>query len=335
VITADQIPWGGAEDVQTPSLVAFSLDELRTHRFPERRVVLARGDTPILRAGHLGQIHAERGLGKTWLLQTLALVMADGSHALGFNAPQPVRVVYVDGEMDSREIQERFAMLRNLLQVRSNATLTIVAADWQEAYLPRVDTAIGQALVEPFVDNADVVIFDNRSCLVDPEGEKDAAAWQPMQDYLLSLRRRGKAVLMAHHSNRMGSARGHSKAEDLLNLDIKLSRPDGYTQDQGARFEVTFDKSRGAHGAAVAPFIAHLTSDGWRSDSTKDAAGPNAAEKIREYLRLAHSADERPKSANQAIQRAKVGRNAGLEAWASMLGAGVIQKHPEGGFYAA
>ena len=69
-------------------------------------------------------------------------------------------------------------------------------------------------------------------------------------------------MLIAHHANRMGGARGHSKAEDPMNL-IKLARPDDYS-DQGARFVVTFEKSRGVYGAAVAPFMARLTPDGWQ-----------------------------------------------------------------------
>jgi len=31
-----------------------------------------------------------------------------------------------------------------------------------------------------------------------------------------------------------------------MNLLVKLTRPDDYSQEQGARFTVTFDKARGA-----------------------------------------------------------------------------------------
>ena len=53
---------------------------------------------------------------------------------------------------------------------------------------PFVFLAVGTSgLVYPtaaFVDAADLVILDNRSCLFDPEGEKDASAWQPAQEWL-------------------------------------------------------------------------------------------------------------------------------------------------------
>jgi putative DNA primase/helicase len=210
-------------------LVGYTLDELCAHAFPTRRVLLARGDTAIFREGHIGQVYAERGVGKTWFLQTLALVISAGTEALGFRTAHPSRVLYVDGEMASEEVQERFTLLGERLKVTPADRLTIVAADWQDGFLPRLDTDEGQDLLEPFVAPADLIILDNRSSLCDPEGEKDPVAWQPAQDWLLSLRRRGKGVLLAHHANRQGGARGHSKAEDPMNLLIRLARPEGYS----------------------------------------------------------------------------------------------------------
>jgi hypothetical protein len=313
----------------------FTYADLKHHVFPERRPILYRGDTPILREGHIAQVHAERGIGKTWFVNTLGMIAAAGSQtgALGFSAQRPCRVANIDGEMDSQDIQGRQDTLGRLLNVPDTIPFTFVAADWQESFLPRIDTQPGQAAIEPYVADADLVIFANRSCLFDPEGEKDAAAWQAAQDYLLSLRRRGKAVIVAHHSNRLGGARGHSKPEDMLNLLIKLARPEGYTQDQGARFLVTFEKSRGAYGPAVAPFLAQLTPDGWEIGSATAHNESNLADKLREYVRLVGEAGDRPKSASAAITGAKVNRNAGFKAWAELTGAGQILKHQEGGFY--
>jgi hypothetical protein len=174
--------------------------------------------------------------------------------------------------------------------------LTMIAADWQTDYFACVDTLEGQTALEPFVAPADLVIFDNRSCLFDPEGEKDPTAWQPAQHYLLGLRRRGKAVLLAHHSNRQGGARGHSKSEDALNLLVKLSRPEEYSQEQGARFLVTFDKYRGFYGPAAASVVAALTCNGWHIEGVDGGGRDHVARKIREYLVVAHAANDRPKS---------------------------------------
>ena len=327
---------GDEASYEPPALVGFTFDALREHVFPVRRGLLLRGENPVVRDGTLAQVCAPRGVGKTWLLQTLGLVAATGGDALGFRAPERSRVLYVDGEMASDEIKQRFELLADRLNIRSDAhpALTIVGADWQEDFLPRLDTAAGQIALAPFLDAADLIILDNRSCLFDSEGEKDPTAWQPAQALLLSLRRRQKAVLTAHHANRQGGARGISKAEDLLDLHILLARPEDYSQDQGARFLVTFDKTRGFHGSAAAPFVAQLTADGWITQR-EDGQPQTVAEKLLEYLRLAHRADQRPCSANQAIAGARVNRADGLRAWADLLQRAAIRKHPDGGFYAA
>ena len=311
-------------------LIGYSLADLAVHQFPPRRTLLARADTPILRAAQLAQVYGERGTGKSWFAQSLALAAAAGGSVCGITAPAPCRVVYVDGEMASEDIQARFVLLADRLRVPRTANLTIVAADWQTEFLPRLDTQIGQDLIEPFLPGADVVVLDNRSCLLDPEGEKDATAWQPAQDWLLSLRRRGIAVVIVHHSNRQGGARGHSKAEDALDVVLKLARPDDYSAEQGARFVATFEKARGPHGAAVAPFTAHLTPEGWQTLDA-DTASPRA--RLVAYLRLADAAGDRPKSASAAIRAAGVNKAKGLDAWAALKQDGAIGSHPEGGFY--
>ena len=267
----DHLPAPGLSEISDTAstarrLLALTLDELRTHRFPPRPTLLMRDGVPIVRAGHIGEVVAGRGIGKTWLLQSLGLAAASKATVLGFHAPSPCRVLYIDGEMAAEDLKDRFALLERLLRVGHGATVTTVAADWQDEYLPRLDTQVGQDAVEPFIAAADLIILDNRSCLFDPEGEKDPAKWQPAQDWLLSLRRRGKAVLMAHHANRQGGAGGHSKPEDPLDLIINLARPDDYSADQGSRFVVTFEKSPGRlrhnHGPLHRPPDARGLADG-------------------------------------------------------------------------
>jgi hypothetical protein len=263
------------------SPVAYSLDKLETVSFPARKPLLFRADVPIFREGHIGEVYAARGIGKTWLLQTLALVAATGGEAMGISAPEAGRVLYIDGEMSSEEVRDRFAHLCQILGVKPSSNLVVIGADWQDDPLPPLDTEDGQSAVEPFVAEADLIVLDNRSCLFDPEGEKDPSAWQAAQEWLLGLRRRGKAILLGHHSNRNGGARGIGKPEDVMNLLLKLTRPGDYTQDQGARFLVEFDKARGIHGSAAAPFVAALTQEGWVVEGDRRFEG-SAESRIRE-----------------------------------------------------
>jgi hypothetical protein len=287
----------------------------------------------VLREGQIWQVHADRGVGKSQFVAALALVAAvPGLEVLGFHSIEPSRVLVIDGEMPGEELQDRSVRLCDLLRVNPPPNITVLGADWQESYLPNLDTAEGQDAVEAFVAAADLIVIDNRSCLLDPEGEKDPKAWQPAQSWLLSLRRRGKAVIVVHHSNRAGGSRGHSKAEDMMDVILKLSRPSGYSQDQGARFVVEWTKTRGVHGDSVSPFIATLTPDGWVVESADRVEGDTATRKLLDYLAVADDAGERPKSASAAVRGAGLNKAAGLRAWADLMRAGRIREHAAGGY---
>lgn len=324
--------------VKVPKLSGFSLEEILHHEFAKRRTLLARGEHAVLRAGNIAQVYAYRGFGKTWLFETLALVAAYPVEALGLNAPESSTVLYVDGEMASEDVKDRFRLLCDMLKVPrqlgigAERKLVIVGADWQEEYLPKLDTLEGQTAIEPFVEQADLILLDNRSSLFDPEGEKDPTAWQPAQDWLLSLRRRGKSIVMAHHANRQGGPRGLSKAEDVIDLNIKLSRPEDYKAEEGARFVVEFDKARGIHGPAAAPFTATLGPKGWVVESAR-GEGENAERKVREYLLLAERAGESPRSGNDIVAKVKVGRSACFELIASWRERGWLIKEDGGLLY--
>jgi DNA-directed RNA polymerase specialized sigma24 family protein len=79
-----------------------------------------------------------------------------------------------------------------------------------------------------------------------------------MQEWLLSLRRRGKTVLIVHHTgkpDRDGNVtqRGTSKREDILNTSILLKPA---TTGRQGEFVLQFTKARGF--AAPDPFIVRL-----------------------------------------------------------------------------
>src|SRR5437667_9444057 len=80
-----------------------------------------------------------------------------------------------------------------------------------------------------------------------------------MQNWLIGLRRKGIAVLLVHHAGTNGRQRGTSRREDALDTVIALRRPEDYSPEQGARFEVHFEKLRNRVDAAGAiPFEASV-----------------------------------------------------------------------------
>ena len=79
-----------------------------------------------------------------------------------------------------------------------------------------------------------------------------------MQEWALRQRAVGRSVLFVHHAGKGGQQRGTSRREDVLDTVITLKRPVDYLPDQGAVFEIHFEKARGIYGDDVAALEARL-----------------------------------------------------------------------------
>jgi len=88
--------------------------------------------------------------------------------------------------------------------------------------------------------------------------ENDAESWRDVGAWALRMRRQGKAVLFVHHSGKGGTQRGSSKKEDTLDVVIALRQPSDYLPEQGARFEVHFEKYRNGAGDETKSIEAQL-----------------------------------------------------------------------------
>src|SRR3984893_3327640 len=141
-----------------------------------------------------------------------------------------------------------------------NDRFRILAADQVEAGI-NLSTEEGQQSLEPLLEGLDLLILDNLSTLCTSGSESGSDAWVPMQNWLLSLRRRGISVLLIHHAGTNGRQRGTSRREDALDTVIALRRPEDYSPEQGARFEIHFEKLRNRVDAVGAmPFEARIES---------------------------------------------------------------------------
>jgi putative DNA primase/helicase len=136
--------------------------------------------------------------------------------------------------------------------------LRIITSDLQEEGFPDLSTEAGQMAVEEHLDGVSVVIIDNLSTLCRHGRENEAQSWGPMQDWLISLRRRGVSVLLVHHAGKGGEQRGTSRREDVLDTVIRLAQPEDYRAEQGARFEIHLDKARAVFGGDAKAFEASL-----------------------------------------------------------------------------
>jgi hypothetical protein len=156
-------------------------------------------------------------------------------------------------------IQERLAALVDANELEPpEGFFRIVTPDVQPFSLPDLATVEGQAAFQPLLGDSEVIIADNLSVLMRTGVENEGESWIPMATWALARRREGRAVVFVHHAGKSGQQRGSSRREDLLDVVVCLKHPSNYTPDQGARFEMVFEKARGLFGADVETIEAAL-----------------------------------------------------------------------------
>ena len=239
------IPAGPYAPVSLDPLRALDVQALALMQFKVREVILA----PWLHTQDLCMVFAERGIGKTHFAIAVAFAVATGGKFAKWSAPRPRKVLYLDGELPGMVMQQRLLMhcpdtepAPGFLRVFTPDLLPEGRA------MPDLSTYEGQLSIDAMIEDAEVVIVDNLSCWARSGRENEAESWLPIADWILSLRRRGIAVIMVHHAGKGGQQRGTSKREDLLDVVIGLSRPTDYEPSQGAVFISEFTKARNLTG---------------------------------------------------------------------------------------
>jgi len=213
-------------------------------------------------------IYARRGTGKTLLALSIGYATASGGNVLGWRAPKPRKVLYIDGEMLAGPMQQRLALIVSGAEAEpAPGMLNLITPDLQKGFMPDLATVGGQsALAEVIPDGTQLIIVDSLSSLVRGEGrENEAESWIPVADWALSQRVAGRSVLFLHHAGKGGQQRGTSKREDLLESVLVLRPPADHQPQAGARFEVHIEKSRG-----VCPNLQPLEA---QLETTVDGAG--------------------------------------------------------------
>ena len=251
-------------------IAAVDYREFLARKFPPREALLA----PWCPRAGLAMIHAPRGVGKTHVALGTAWAVATGGGFLRWTTPGGAfRVLLLDGEMPAVVLQERLRCVvsASSLEPPLPDYLRIAAADLRRDGLPDLADPQSQGFYADIVADADLIIVDNLSTLCRALRENEADTWAPVQAWCLAQRRQNKSVLLIHHAGKSGSQRGTSKKEDVLDTVIGLRRPPDYQADQGARFEVHFEKARGFYGPAAEPFEARLVGNQWQESTIKSA----------------------------------------------------------------
>jgi hypothetical protein len=278
--------------------------EFLTFDLPPRKQIIV----PWLPEKGLAMIYSRRGVGKTLLGFTSAYAIASGAGFLKFEIEAPRKVLYVDGEMPAATMQQRLAAIINGFskQPPTPAHFRILLSDLAEFGFPDLATPEGQAWIDARIGDAEGIILDNISTLVRSGKENEAEAWLPIQSWALRHRRAGRAVVFLHHAGKGGAQRGTSRREDILDTVISLRHPADYSPEQGARFEVHFEKTRGFYGSDAQPFEARYeVRNGaalWTRTEIVDAERARVVAALKDGMSIREAANA------LSIHRSKVGR---------------------------
>ncbi|MFI3270969.1 MAG: AAA family ATPase [Pseudomonadota bacterium] len=245
------------------TLRVVTAHELATLDVPNRGQLLS----PVLPEQGLCMLYAARGIGKTYCALHMAYAVASGGSVFSWTAEVPQPVLYVDGEMPL------FAMYKRVQGIISGGSqqppegfFRIMTPDLQgDVAMPNIATQEGQAAINQLIQDARLIVLDNISTLCRTGQANSEEYWLPVQEWILSLRRRGVTVLLVHHAGKNGSQRGTSAKEDILDTVIQLTRPQGYVAEDGARISVHLTKARYLHGDDAQDFEAQLVIEDGKS----------------------------------------------------------------------
>lgn len=248
--------------VQKPNI--FSVGDLLDMDLPEIKWLLY----PFIPQKGVCMISAPRGVGKSFLAMTMAISIASSIDFLGFKTEQQYKVLYIDGEMNGKMLQERFAKLIDGME-KDGATvnrdnLKIFGCDFQgRSSMPDMSKPTHWRIIENAINSiggVDLIILDNVFTLYGCQDENAASSWQAFNRWSVSQRIQNRSVLWIHHTGKdtEKGGRGSSAIETLMDSSILLKRPAGYNQQDGAAVVVEYTKSRSVAGDAVAKFAIKL-----------------------------------------------------------------------------
>jgi KaiC/GvpD/RAD55 family RecA-like ATPase len=301
---AKDSPQDQADRTSMPDIVPLTAAEFLRLELPPRQKIVA----PWLPEKGLVMVYSPRGVGKTLLGMTSAYAIAAGADFLGFKVERSRKVLYIDGEMPAQTMQERLAAIVNgfAKQPPTPEHFRILISDLSENGLPDLATPGGQAWFDTQVGDAEVILLDNISTLVRSGKENEAEAWLPIQSWALRHRRASRTIVFCHHAGKGGAQRGTSRREDVLDTVISLRRPADYTPDQGARFEVHYEKYRGFYGDEAQPFVARYeVRDGaaaWTRSEIVDVERARVVAALQEGMSIREAAE------SLGLHRSKVER---------------------------
>ena len=193
-------------------------------------------------------LSAPTGIGKTHFGMALCGHAGAGKNFLHWRVPRPCRVLFIDGEMSRRLLQERIAALPQHLGCKPEHALFFNNEDI-EGFAP-LNSSEGQAAVWKLIEEAerrlggplDAIFFDNIvSLLVGDMKEEDT--WRDTMPLVRALTKRRIGQLWIHHTGH-DTSRGYGTKTREWQIETVMHLTEVKRPDTDVSFTLSFPKAR-------------------------------------------------------------------------------------------
>jgi hypothetical protein len=232
------------------------------------------------------------GKGKTQLAMAAAFCMADGKPLMHWGSYSAVKVLYIDGDMNVRQLRKRVRALEKRHGPLPD-NLHFLSHQDVENFKP-LNTPEGQDYIWKVIVEGgyNFVFFDSIMCLTLGD-QKDPAVWQQTQPLINKINAADIGQCWIHHTGHNEDRGYGDKSREWL-LDTVMVLKHVPTPDRYISFNLTFPKKRDQdeeNSADYAESYITLAGDEWISrpltDEEKKAAKakePSQMEKARDAL---------------------------------------------------
>jgi hypothetical protein len=235
---------------------AISGRELLALPLSDAEVVLG----PMIMKGDRVLVYAHRGSGKTWLICFIAVVCASGGSLFvgRLEAPRPLRVLVIDGEMGGRELQKRYSMIFKAMGTPEHLqdNLRIVAARIQGREI-QLETPEERERFKEDMAWADVIIADSMFCLFPNAMGSQLDGARGFNEFMRANSLQGKTTIVVDHTGKnKRNSYGTIGKELGLELVLKIEKVKNHEL-----FRLSVEKHRNLGSKDVQPIEYMLNVD--------------------------------------------------------------------------